>query len=190
MASTDDTYILRILFLLLAPVAAILLTFFSSKSFLKLSIAQRMPRPALCALLWSLPAIFAGFVVLIGASHFSDALDFFILIPCATILGFIFGGCFVLLSRFDMATGSWKQRVFIGAIMGLMLAIVVGLVVHQIFTGWGGPGGGSFRRPDVFEVNLFFSWLVPFFGLVGAVTPQRVVVRSVALNADSFLNTD
>lgn len=184
MAATDDTYILRLFFLLVALTAGAAFTFFSARTFLKSSVAKRMPRPALCAVLWSLPPIFIGFAVLLAANNFSNALDFLLFIPIAALLGVLFGSCFVLLTRFGIGTGSWQQRLVVGAIIGLALAFVIGFGMHQIFTGWGGPGGGNFRRPEVLEVSLFFSWLIPVFGLIGAATPRQATMPNLRLNPD------
>jgi hypothetical protein len=129
----------------------------------------------MCALLWATPSALFLIASLPIARHPSDFLGISILIPVIALVGLAFGGVFRLLARVG-ATGHWFQRTLVGGLLGLVIAVVCGALLHHFLTGWGGPGGGSFRRTSGFDASLAFSWLVPLVAVLGVATPLKALM--------------
>lgn len=165
-----------VLLLALAAIAASSLSFVACRAFLRFASARRMHRLIVCPLLWMIPVTVFWLVPLVVMRDISDTLSLLLLIPAAAFSGFVYAGCFSLLGRKGKASAGWKQRILVGACLGALLALLAGVLLHMLLTGWGGPGGGSFHRPEVLLGVALFSWLIPLFAAAGVATPQRALV--------------
>lgn len=168
--------LLEFALLLLAVAASV----FIRRKWVRSRFGNTLPRPLLTATVWVIPCAMVWLALLPTFRHINDALEIAVIVPVAFVLGGLYGLCFALLARFGKADARWTQRMGLGAAMGLALALLIGILVHQFLTGWGGPGGGGFVRPGVFEVALVFSWLAPALAVVGLVTPKSALVRAAA----------
>ena len=160
---------------LLALIAAVCTAFFGCRWILESHRLQHLPRPIVCAALWALPSALLLLSTLPLARHPRDLLEVSPLLLVIALLGLCFGGIFRLLTRSGIK-GYWYQRAFVGALVGLAVAVACGAMIHHFLTGWGGPGGGGFRRLGIPEATLLFSWFVPLLAVLGIATPLRAVM--------------
>lgn len=159
--------------LLLAIVASVV----ACGRLIRSKAGRAVPVPLLTATVWLVPCALLWMARLPWFHNARDARDLGLIVPVAFVLGGLFGLCFMLRSRWGKASAGWAQRTWVGAAFGLVLALLIGVLVHNVLTGWGGPGGGGFQRPGVFEVTFFLSWLSPAFAVAGLLTPEPALVR-------------
>jgi hypothetical protein len=107
----------------------------------------------------------------------SDAAGLWPVPMACAVLGLAFGACFWLLGRRASITARWPQRAIVGAVLGLVLMLIAGTLVHVFLTGWGGPGGGGFRRPSIAAASVLFAWLIPALAVAGVATPRAALIE-------------
>lgn len=127
-----------------------------------------------CGLRWMTPSFALWLLSTPFIAHLSDAIMLLIPVAATCVLGMLFSWSF---SAFPgVASARLVQRAWVGALWGGMLALATGWVIHHFITGWGGPGGGAFQRPEVLATAVYFSWLIPLVAMAGALTPRRLLV--------------
>lgn len=171
-----DSRLVTMLLLVATVTAASVLSFLGCRLLLRLDVVRKLPGWIVCALLWAISTAALWLISLKVMDSFQDSLALLFAIPAAALLGLVYGGGFALLGRTGKVSGHWLQRALGGAFLGAALALLAGLSMHLLLTGWGGPGGGSFHRPGVLQAAILFSWLIPLFAIAGVATPRAVLV--------------
>ena len=119
--------------LLLAIVASVV----ACGRLIRSKAGQAVPVPLLTATVWLVPCALLWMARLPWFHNARDARDLGLIVPVAFVLGGLFGLCFMLRPRWGKASAGWAQRTWVGAAFGLVLALLIGVVVHNVLTGWG-----------------------------------------------------
>jgi hypothetical protein len=99
----------------------------------------------------------------------SDWREACLLIPVAAVFGMFYGGCFLALKAWLKLNGTWWQRLLLGAAIGLLSVLGLGVLLYTYID------SGSRSYWMIFMI--YIVWMIPALATAGLLTPQRALIH-------------
>jgi hypothetical protein len=164
----DSSVEIKTLLLLLIIAFVGFASYFSCEKLLNTKVFAALPRPLVCAVLWAITTtlfVLASFKYLSN----SDWREACLLIPVAAVFGMFYGGCFLALKAWLKLNGTWWQRLLLGAAIGLLSVLGLGVLLYTYID------SGSRSYWMIFMI--YIVWMIPALATAGLLTPQRALIH-------------